>query len=123
MIHCTSVFGEIKSTKTWILMKIFIDRCEEYQIPNYIYVKNELENIKESVDMEMYGNEGVLTYINKTSRGQSGGPAIRKFFNNYYQSEIKQLVGVHVSGYLQRSKCTFFVQSNLNWIKSHHDID
>ena len=106
----------MENTKYWILMKIFVNKCKEFQIPNYIYVKKN-EKILQSVNKQMIGHEGVLTYINRTSRGQSGGPVMRRLFDKD-QKEMKEFVGIHVSGYLQRSKCTLLVDSNLNWIQT-----
>ena len=70
----------------------------------------------------MIGNEGVLTYINQTSQGQSGGAVIQNnlLYGGYYNEH--KLVGIHVSGYFQQSKCTLLLKSNIDWIKSFWGI-
>ena len=72
---------------------------------------------KQIINLTMIGNQGILTYINQTSRGQSGG-AVVQIFEDYTQLEERKLVGIHVSGHLKQSKCTLLLKSNLDWINS-----
>ena len=62
-----------------------------------------------------------MTYINQTSQGKYGGEVIQNFL--WLGRVNKQsLVGIHVSGYFQQSKCTLLVKSNIDWIKSFWGI-
>ena len=71
----------------------------EYNISDrhMICVLTELKNEK-ILDITMIGNEGVLTYLNQTTRGQSGGPVIQDLIG-----DTSNLVAIHVSGYLEQS--------------------
>ena len=69
----------------------------------------------------MCGNEGILTYVNQTSQGMSGGAVIQHkdyLDNAVFQPNKRSLVGIHVSGHLHQSKCTLLVKTNLDWISS-----
>ena len=73
---------------------------------------------KEIAEVQVFGNEKVLTYLNTTSAGQSGGAVIQHKTIYGFRNIEKILIGIHVSGYLRQSKCTLFVKPNLDWMKS-----
>ena len=91
-LDCTSIIGKIEGVGYWICLAE-ADNCGEIELT---YVKKELLT-KDILDMHMIGNEGVLTYINQTSRGQSGGAVIQEI-----TSGEENLVGIHVSGYFRQ---------------------
>ena len=72
--------------------------------------------------MTILGHKGILTYVNYTSPGMSGGPVIQiQKKDNHYWKTNKFLVGIHVAGHLQQSKCTLLLKSNLDWINTIYE--
>ena len=122
------IWGEISKYDEYICL-MTPDPVSERN--NKYYFRNELVK-KEIIDSQVFGNEQVLTYLNKTSAGQSGGAVIQHKveIEKYMEWEEKQhgvpasprltkhLIGIHVAGYLRQSKCTLFVKANLDWMKS-----
>ena len=120
-MNIISYFGKLENEDLW--MEI-VKRYNDYNMDNNanIYFRQEELLDKDIVDIQMNGNEGILTYINMTSRGQSGGAVLQTslIYDVYYNDSIQtsRLIGIHVAGHSEQSKCTLIVQTIFNWIKS-----
>ena len=99
-----------------------IDSVRTFTNQIFEEIPKEEELTDEILKLKMFGNQGVLTYINQTSGGQSGGAVIQQLtkrnYDFYGDDEIQHLIGIHVSGHLHQSKCTLLCESNLNWMQS-----
>ena len=99
------------------------ERSYDLYKSTYDYIEEGDEELTDEIlKLKMFGNQGVLTYVNQTSGGQSGGAVIQEIAENenehYGDWETKHLIGIHVSGHLHQSKCTLLCKSNLDWMQS-----